>query len=442
MEFKKRIIFNDPNSEPPKNWIWQKNKKLLEFDYNTKQWVLSKLTINPIDELKKIIVYSDKAPAKNQLWGKEDKIYRYNQSSNSWIENINNQKIDYSKIPFTIEAYGDGVISWNIENRTVLCSKNKSKWQSMTGNLQISVTNGDTLEFLGDNEAYNGCTITSTAEFTVFGNINSLISSENFENIEALTFENTFRELFKNSSLINAERLILAATTLSSHCYQSMFNGCTGLTSAPELPATTLADSCYYYMFKDCTNLTIAPELHATTLAERCYQGIFQDCTSIAAAPVLPATTLAASCYQYMFKDCTGLTSAPELLPATTLASYCYSYMFSDCTSLTVAPKLPATTLATSCYQYMFQNCTSLTVAPELPATTLTTSCYKSMFAGCASLEYIKAMFTTTPGFSYTSGWVKSVKATGTFVKNSVAIWNVTGNAGVPTGWTVETADA
>ena len=156
---------------------------------------------------------------------------------------------------------------------------------------------------------------------------------------------------------------------------------------------------------------------------------------------LLPATTLASYCYNSMFHGCTGLTVAPEL-PATTLANNCYNYMFSGCTSLTVAPELPATTLAYSCYASMFSDCTGLTVAPELPATTLANNCYNYMFSGCTNLAYIKAMFTTTPGSSYTSSWVKNVKGTGTFVKNSAATWDVTGNNGVPTGWTVETADA
>ena len=34
-----------------------------------------------------------------------------------------------------------------------------------------------------------------------------------------------------------------------------MFNGCTALTTAPELPATTLANSCYQNMFSGCYNL-------------------------------------------------------------------------------------------------------------------------------------------------------------------------------------------
>ena len=34
-----------------------------------------------------------------------------------------------------------------------------------------------------------------------------------------------------------------------------MFNGCTNLTTAPELPATTLVQNCYNNMFYGCTNL-------------------------------------------------------------------------------------------------------------------------------------------------------------------------------------------
>ena len=106
-------------------------------------------------------------------------------------------------------------------------------------------------------------------------------------------------------------------------CYYNMFNGCTSLTSAPELPATTLANSCYYNMFYNCTSLTTAPELPATTLVNYCYSGMFSGCSSLTTAPELPATTLAQSCYSSMFFRCTSLTSAPEL-PATTLANNCY----------------------------------------------------------------------------------------------------------------------
>jgi hypothetical protein len=62
------------------------------------------------------------------------------------------------------------------------------------------------------------------------------------------------------------------------------------------------------------------------------------------------------------------------------------------------------------------------------------------MFRNCTSLNYIKAMFTTTPSATYTSNWINGVAATGTFVKNSAAQWDVSGANGVPTGWTFQTA--
>ena len=141
-----------------------------------------------------------------------------------------------------------------------------------------------------------------------------------------------------------------------------MFGGCTGLTTAPELPATTLAISCYKYMFYGCTNLTSAPELPATTLAEYCYSDMFDGCTGLTSPPELPATTLADYCYWDMFYDCTGLTTAPEL-PATTLTDGCYEGMFYGCTGLTSASELPATTLADCCYYRMFYGCTGICIS-------------------------------------------------------------------------------
>lgn len=141
-----------------------------------------------------------------------------------------------------------------------------------------------------------------------------------------------------------------------------------------------------------------------------------------------------------LFNYCSTIIDASQLLlPATTLASHCYYNMFWGCSSLVTVPELPATTLADFCYYSMFRGCSSLVTAPELPATTLAEGCYISMFENCSKLNYIKALFTTTPGYSYTSYWVSDVSSTGTFVKNKNAIWNVTGTDGIPTGWTVET---
>ena len=67
----------------------------------------------------------------------------------------------------------------------------------------------------------------------------------------------------------------------------SLFNGCSVLTSAPELPATKLANDCYNSMFEGCTSLTDAPELKATTLAAYCYFAMFYNCTKLSTVTML-----------------------------------------------------------------------------------------------------------------------------------------------------------
>ena len=111
-----------------------------------------------------------------------------------------------------------------------------------------------------------------------------------------------------SGDITSLRRFDLIQTPLAENCYHSMFYGCTGLTSAPELPATTLANACYHSMFYGCTGLTSAPELPATTLAVFCYHSMFYGCTGLTSAPELPATTLANSCYNSMFYGCTKLS--------------------------------------------------------------------------------------------------------------------------------------
>ena len=344
---------------------------------------------------------------------------------------------------------------------------------------------------------YLGSFFSSDCAFDAKGNVMSLLYGDNFKGQTTIVENGAFCCLFydkdseKTCGIVNAKNISLPAITLTNYCYFAMFRNCTSLITAPELPAITLANLCYYYMFNGCTSLRTAPELPATillnfcysdmfsgctslvtapelpaiTLADGCYSSMFNGCTSLVNVSELPATTLTNYCYMYMFNDCISLVNAPELpattltnqcydnmfkgctslvnapiLPATTLANQCYNSMFQGCTSLVNAPILPATTLANYCYEYMFKGCTSLVTAPALPATTLTTYCYQSMFQGCTSLNYIKAMFTTTPSDTYTINWVQNVSATGTFVKNSAAEWDVTGDYGIPSGWTVQTA--
>lgn len=321
---------------------------------------------------------------------------------------------DYSNKYLTFVALENGTFSHNNTYDTVQYSVNDgSTWITLAGNRQTpTITAGSKILWKSN---VSNVEFASTGRFNVEGNIMSLGNGDNF----------------------------IGVTSLGNSQYRTIFANCTNLISAENLilPATTLSIRCYGYMFLGCTSLVTAPQLPATTLSMQCYENMFDGCTSLVTAPALPATTLANFCYGYMFNGCTSLVNAPAL-PSLSLSGGCYEYMFQNCTSLVNAPALPSTDLAERCYQGMFNGCTSLTTAPELPAINLATYCYMVMFSGCSSLNYIKAMFTTyISSSSYsTSGWVSGVAASGTFVKNSAASWNVIGDNGVPTGWTIETA--
>ena len=138
----------------------------------------------------------------------------------------------------------------------------------------------------------------------------------------------------------------------------NLFENCSVLTSAPELPATSLAYNCYYCMFFGCTNLKSAPKLPAPTLTTCCYFAMFAMCTNLKTAPELPAEALAYQCYDSMFSGCTNLKTAPKL-PAKNSRRECYASMFSGCTNLKSA-ELSIEFLDRSCCYFMFNNCTNL----------------------------------------------------------------------------------
>lgn len=152
-------------------------------------------------------------------------------------------------------------------------------------------------------------------------------------------------------------------------------------------------------------------------------------------------TSVTTGTFEGIFKNSAKLVSAGGLVLPTTLQPNCFKEMFSGCTSLTAAPALSAPTLAANCYQSMFAGCTSLTAAPQLPAETLVENCYVEMFRGCSLLEKVDCSAKTPLDAGYTNDWLTSVAATGSFIKNKGASWQIDSPSGIPVGWTVSTGD-
>ena len=338
-----------------------------------------------------------------------------------------NEKRDMSGRYLTFVALEDGYFSFKTNSTDISYSLDGgSTWDTLNGYVYSPLVSAGHKIMWKGNLTAPGRTeggyfksignFWSSGRFNVEGNIMSLLYSDSFQGKTSLAgISCAFTDLFTGLNVVNAEKLVLPASTLSDHCYTNMFGSCKSLITPPQLPATTLADNCYTFMFSGCTSLVTVP------------------------SDLLPVTNLrgGSCCYSSMFSGCTSLTTAPNL-PATILEEACYLQMFEKCTALIDAPALPATTLTSQCYDHMFHGCTSLRIAPILPARTLVFWCYSHMFDGCSNLNYIKCLATDISANSCTSRWMSGVGATGTFVKApSMSRWTI-GASGIPSGWTVK----
>ena len=124
-----------------------------------------------------------------------------------------------------------------------------------------SMSKGDKLKFRNIDKFSNSYNIYSQllitgAKAKVYGKLAKSLTSE----FAASSQEYKLACMFNSStSLVDASELNLNDIIISTGCYESMFEGCTSLTSAPELPATELASYCYDNMFFGCAKIT---ELH------------------------------------------------------------------------------------------------------------------------------------------------------------------------------------
>lgn len=248
--------------------------------------------------------------------------------------------------------------------------------------------------------------------------------------------------MFRGNNVRFSKGTVLSGTSITDYYRFSMSGSITASGSIMSLLDQWLLRSwlpspyVFACLFEDCTALTVAPELPATTLDFDCYWRMFAG-SGILTTPYLPAMDLVRGCYSSMFEGCPSLKYALAL-PAKKLADSCYNSMFKECPSLVSAPDLPAMELAEMCYAYMFDHCTSLEYAPRLPSTELASQCYMAMFQRCTSLKQVEADFTAFGTSSETLYWLYGVSASGRFIGWSGLTIASRGVSTVPTGWSVE----
>ena len=106
----------------------------------------------------------------------------------------------------------------------------------------------------------------------------------------------------------------------------SMFRGCSSLTTVPDMDTSNVTDM--QSMFRDCSSLTTVPDMDTSQATNML--SMFNGCSSLTTAPVMD--TSQATDMRSMFRDCSSLTTVPDM---DTRNVTDMSDMFRGCSSLT-----------------------------------------------------------------------------------------------------------
>ena len=217
-------------------------------------------------------------------------------------------KTDYSKQPFTIVAkdspitvYWSGVYDGATESFELNWSYDGGNtWENprKQDGFVMTINPGEKCCFLSEYLVKEGTSRdcfgliasikVSGGEYVVEGNILSLVYARGFlspsgtRDIDCSGQREghgygCYGGLFGgDTNLISAENLILPSS-VNPLCYRDMFQGCTSLKKAPELPATVLANGCYQNMFSGCTSLNYIKCLATDVSATDCTLNWLKD---------------------------------------------------------------------------------------------------------------------------------------------------------------------
>jgi len=210
----------------------------------------------------------------------------------------------YDEQYLTFKALESGTFTLTIPSELTTTSLSSVSYSVDNGNTWVTTNNVNNSEIVittpvvsqgykilwkGSGTQYANSSVysrfTSTAAFDVYGNSLSLFRGDNFIGYTSIgsggRVDYYLKALFyNNTNLVNAERLILP-TNYGLSCMASMFELCTNLISAPDIPSSSVYQSSQDSMFKGCTSLTKAPDLLSSSIGARSYYSMFSGCTSL-----------------------------------------------------------------------------------------------------------------------------------------------------------------
>ena len=197
-----------------------------------------------------------------------------------------------------------------------------------------------------------------------------LMNSANIINLNGVTDVGDYAlysAYYENTSISGAVDMSDLTTISGSYACQTMFNGCTGITSIDLSGLTTVSgQSACNSMFSVCTGITSVDLSSLTTVSgHQACQIMFSGCTGLISVDLSGLTTLSgAQACSSMFYGCNRITSV-DLSGLTTLSgAQACSSMFRNCTSLTTLsfPALTSIGSFTNQFNDMLRGVTGCTV--------------------------------------------------------------------------------
>lgn len=308
--------------------------------------------------------------------------------SNKSAKDFSTEYLTFRALEDTTFALSTNDVYYSVDNGTT--------WTLLTtGTSTPTILAGHTIKWKGELTPATDVGVgkfSSTGRFDAEGNAYSLLYGDNFEDVTDISDKDyALYGLFAGcTGIIHARNMILQSLVVPQYGYRAMFDGCSSLVDAPELPAIIIKESTYFRMFANCTSLVKAP----STISALSIGG-------------------------------TGTCSR----------------MFLNCRSLNKAPDISAISVKRYSFQEAFMGCTSLTQAPLLRFAKLSYRTCERMFADCSNLSYVNAQFVSlNDGTAAMYDWLKGTSATGTIVKSTYSTINDEYYY-VPDGWTLVEAN-
>ena len=285
----------------------------------------------------------------------------------------------------TATTYSEYVADYDATNSTLTFKKITSdKLEGLDLSRMAIVNDGQTMKDMCTNH---------------YSSIKNIIFDESFKTYAPTSL----REFFKNCKALETISGLENLNTANVTDMNSMFSGCSALTSLDLKNFNTENVTDMSYMFFKCSALTSLDLKNFKTARVKHMYYMFYGCSALTSLDLKNFNTENVTDMYNMFDGCSDLTSL-DLTNFNTTKVTNMSNMFSFCSALTSLDLTNFNTTNVTYMYNMFDGCSALTSLDLTNFSTANVECMQEMFKGCSTLQsiYVSDNFVVT-GIKYES---------------------------------------